>query len=137
MSEKNSKIKSITYVSTYNSQHGEIFYHNIELENGDKGQIGAKEKLPQKLSIGNLLWYTIELSPKGNKIKAIRPLENTEPQSQINTAQQRAPYSKSDVDIASFAMAYTKDLIVGGKVDIIEMPETFERIFSLIKSKQS
>lgn len=133
--EKNSKIKSISFKSTWNGPNGDVQYHDIELENGDKGQIGAKEKLPEKLQVGKTLYYTIEANPKGNKIKAVQPPQESQggPDQPQN---HKTSYQKSDVDIASFAMAYTKDLIVGGKVEMLLLPETFEQIFALIKSKQ-
>ena len=42
---KTSKVKAIQSVKPYNGQHGVTYYHNIELENGDKINIGKKKEL--------------------------------------------------------------------------------------------
>ena len=66
-------IKSITFVKEWTNQQGQIFYyHRVELENGDHGQIGAKTKMPDKLQVGKSLEYEKSTDEKGNiKIKAI------------------------------------------------------------------
>lgn len=71
MEEKKSKIKSYRFVSEWQGEKGIVYYHEIELENGDKGQIGTKEKNPDKLAVGQELSYTIEATSRGNKIKAV------------------------------------------------------------------
>ena len=52
---KTSKIKSIRDVKEHNNRYGTTYYHNLELDNGDRINIGKKE--PQK--IGNELTYEI------------------------------------------------------------------------------
>src|SRR5688572_32150617 len=69
--EKKSKIKSCRFVSEWAGQNGIVYYHEIELENNDKGQIGTKDKNPDKLNVGQELTYTIESTSRGNKIKAV------------------------------------------------------------------
>jgi len=66
-------IKSITFLKEWTNQQGQIFYyHRVELENGDYGQIGAKTKMPDKLQVGKSLEYEKSTDEKGNiKIKAI------------------------------------------------------------------
>lgn len=69
----NSKITKIEFRNEWaNPKGGSIFYHYIELEDGSKGQIGAKSKLPEKLSVGSQLDYEKSTDDKGNvRIKAI------------------------------------------------------------------
>lgn len=69
----NSIIKSISFTNEWKNPQGQIFYyHLIEFENGDKGQIGAKSKMPDKLQVGKSLDYEKATDEKGNvKIKAI------------------------------------------------------------------
>ena len=42
---KTSKIKVIKDIKEYNGQHGTVFYHLLEMDNGDKINIGKKKKL--------------------------------------------------------------------------------------------
>jgi hypothetical protein len=69
--EKTSKVKNIEFKQEWKGQNGSVFYHNLWLENGDIGQIGAKEKLPAKLAIGSEITYTIETDERGSKIKLV------------------------------------------------------------------
>lgn len=66
-------IKSIEFTREWTGPNGVLFYHNIEMENGDKGQIGTKSKLPEKLQVGKSLDYETTKDEKGNvKIKALQ-----------------------------------------------------------------
>lgn len=38
-------IKEIHSINEYNGQHGTIYYHHLEMENGDKIDIGKKKKM--------------------------------------------------------------------------------------------
>lgn len=124
--EKKAKITRTVFISEWaNPNGGQVYYHEIELDNGDKGQIGSKEKMPAKLNPGNELTYTIESTSKGNKIKAVM--------------QQGFPGKKAIVDpkvqMVSFAMAYTKDLVVAGKVPLESMSSYFDKIYNAMTSK--
>lgn len=67
---KTSKIKSIEFKSEWpNPRGGVVYYHNIEFENGDKGDIGTKEK--DSLRVGDEIEYTVQSTDKGNKIKKV------------------------------------------------------------------
>jgi len=70
----NSIIKSIEFTKEWKNPQGQTFYyHTIQFENGDKGQIGAKSKMPDKLQVGKSLDYEKATDEKGNtKIKAIQ-----------------------------------------------------------------
>lgn len=126
--EKTAKITRTTFKNVWdNPKGGQIFYHNIELDNGDKGSIGSREKMPSKLNPGSDLTYTIE----GDKIKAV-----------IAQTGGGAPWTKGGkqgpeprVQMISFAMAYTKDLIVGGKLEIKDLESGFERMYTIMTGK--
>lgn len=122
--EKTAKITRTTFKQKWTGGGNTVFYHDIELDNGDKGSIGAKEEMPSKLNPGSTLTYTID----GNKIKAVQsaPTNNF-------SGGKKAPDPK--VQIIGFAMSYTKDLIVGGKVGIQDLEKEFNRIHSLMASK--
>jgi hypothetical protein len=69
----NSKITHIEFKNEWEGKHGIFYFHDIQFENGDKGQIGAKSKLPEKLQVGKSLDYEAIKDDKGNtKIKAIQ-----------------------------------------------------------------
>jgi hypothetical protein len=124
--EKTSKITRTTFKNEWSGNGNTVYYHDIELENGDKGSIGSKEKMPARLNPNSMLTYTIE----GNKIKAVNTPSGN---SGFSGGGKKGPDPK--VQIVGFAMSYTKDLIIGGKVEIKQLPETFERIHSLMASK--
>jgi len=70
----NQKITHIEFKNEWaNPKGGSIFYHEVTFDNGDRGQIGAKSKLPEKLQVGKMLEYEKTTDEKGNvKIKAIQ-----------------------------------------------------------------
>jgi hypothetical protein len=125
--EKKAKITRTTFKNEWTGNGNTVYYHDIELDNGDKGSIGSREKMPARLNPGSELTYTID----GNKIKA------------VNTASSGGGFAGGGgkkgpdpkVQIVGFAMSYTKDLIVSGKVEIKLLPETFERIHKLMSDK--
>ena len=68
---KTSKIKTVVSIKPHKNGYGETFYHNLEMENGDKINIGKKKE--QK--VGWELSY--EITEQGqqeyNKAKAVAP----------------------------------------------------------------
>lgn len=123
--EKKAKIKTCRFVSEWQGQNGIVYYHEIELDNGDKGQIGTKDKNPEKLQAGQELTYTIEATTRGNKIKA------------VNTNQGggfKKPMRDPKEQMTSFAMSYAKDLVVAGKLDIKDLEAGTKRIYNIMKS---
>lgn len=122
--EKTSKIKSCRFVSEWTGQNGVVYYHEIELENGDKGQIGTKDRLPDKIAVGQELTYTIESTPRGNKIKAVSGQS-----SGFKGKPQRDPKEQ----MISFSMSYCKDLVVAGKLDIKDLEIGTTRIYNIMK----
>jgi hypothetical protein len=68
---KNSKIKTVVSIKPHKNSYGETFYHNLEMENGDKINIGKKKEQ----LVGWELTY--EITEQGqqeyNKAKAVAP----------------------------------------------------------------
>lgn len=118
--EKTAKITRTTFVNEWSGPSGKVYYHEIELSNGDKGQIGSKEKMPAKLNPGSELTYTIEETAHGSKIK---PVQSDKPQ--FGKKQQIDPRAQ----FIGFSGAYAKDLVVAGKLDIKDMNGAAESIF--------
>lgn len=124
--EKTAKITRTTFKNEWAGPNSIIYYHDIELDNGDKGSIGAKDKMPAKLNPGQSLTYTIE----GNKIKAV--------QEQKAGAFFGGGGNKGrdpKVQIIGFAMSYSKDLVVAGKIELSKMNEYFEKIHAAMAAK--
>lgn len=123
--EKTSKIKSCRFVSEWPGPSGIVFYHEIQLENGDLGQIGTKEKNPDKLAVGQELTYIIESTSRGNKIKAV---------SAAGGGFKGKPQRDPKEQMISFATAYTKDLVVAGKVEMRDFETAVKRMYTIMKS---
>ena len=124
--EKKSKIKSSRFVSEWTGQNGVVYYHEIELENNDKGQIGTKERLPDKLNVGQELTYTIESTSRGNKIKAVSVGGGS-------NFRGGKPQRDPKEQMISFSMSYCKDLVVAGKLDIKDLELGTTRIYNIMK----
>lgn len=125
--EKKSKIKSCRFVSEWAGQNGIVYYHEIELDNGDKGQIGTKDKMPDKIQVGQELTYTIESTSRGNKIKAVSAAAGFKP----GGRQQQEP----KIQFIGFAARYSIDYIIANRVPIEGPIDGFDRTFDLIYNK--
>lgn len=124
--EKTAKITRTVYKNVWqNPKGGQVFYHDIELDNGDKGSIGSKEQMPAKLNPGTELTYTID----GNKIKAIVP------QQQNAGGFQKKPQIEPRIQFIGYAASYVKDLIVADKVGLKDFSITFEMIYGEMINK--
>ena len=128
MENKTAKITRTVFVSDWAGPNGPVYYHEIELSNGDKGQIGSKEKMPSKLNPGSELTYTIEETSRGNKIKAV-----VTGGSQYQGKGRTMPEPR--IQMISFAAAYTKDLVVAGKFGMDAFEKNFNVIYQIMISK--
>jgi hypothetical protein len=124
--EKKAKITRAVFKNEWTGNGNTVYYHDIELDNGDKGSIGSKEKMPAKLNPGNELTYTID----NGKIKAVNAQVGG---GGFAGGGKKGPDPK--VQIVGFAMSYTKDLVVAGKVTIEQLPPIFEKIHKLMSDK--
>jgi hypothetical protein len=129
--EKKAKITRTVFKTEWAGPNGSVYYHDIELDNGDKGSIGSKEKMPAKLNPGSELTYTIRENPNGpDKIKAVNTPSGG---GGFSGGGKKGPDPK--VQIVGFAMAYTKDLVVAGKITTEQLPAIFEKIHALMLAK--
>ncbi len=66
-----SKIKVIQHVKPFENSHGTTYYHNVEMDNGDKINIGKKKEL----QVGWELTYEIigDESQEYRKAKSVNP----------------------------------------------------------------
>lgn len=130
--EKKARITRTVFVSEWNNpKGGQVYYHKIELDNGDVGQIGSKEKMPAKLNPGQELTYTIEETERGAKIKAFMP---SIPGS-FKPGGGGRPVADPRIQMISFTGSYIKDLVVADKIKMDDFEKQFNRIYSLLISK--
>lgn len=100
MSEKTSTIKEVMNVREWTGDRGTVFYFQLEMDNGDIGNIGKKSK--DALKVGDSLTYTIEETDKGNKFKPVQ-------QNSFNGGGFKGQPQSKD---SSFALSYAKDVTV-------------------------
>lgn len=129
METKKAKVTKITKMEKKDTYGNTSFI--IELENGDKGFYTSKNEDQTKFVIGNVADYCIEekIGQKGPYFKI------TVPQSERPAFTGGRPQQDPKVQMISFAMAYTKDLIVGGKVQMADLEKEFNRVYNIMISK--
>jgi hypothetical protein len=129
MEEKKGKITRTVFISEWsNPKGGQVYYHEIWLDNGDNGQIGSKEKMPVKLNPGTELTYTIEETSRGNKIKAVMAPN-------AFTGGRKFQQEDPKVKMISYTGSYVKDLIVAGKVPLSDFEKEFNRMYNIFISR--
>lgn len=127
--EKTAKITRTTFKQKWTPTTGNgspVFYHDIELDNGDKGSIGAKEEMPSKLNPGSTITYTIE----GTKIKAVQSAGSFQKGGGAGKFQQ-----DPKIQFIGFAASYCKDIVCAGKINMEQFDKEFNRIYNLMISK--
>jgi hypothetical protein len=126
---KKAKTTKITQMAQKDSYGNTSFI--IEMDNGDKGFYTSKNENQTKFVVGQETEYSIEAKEgkKGTYYKI------TLPQTEQVGGFKGKPVIEPRVQMISFAMAYAKDLVVAGKVDMKALPETFDIIYSEMISK--
>jgi hypothetical protein len=132
MKEKTAKVLKCTFTRDWlNPKKQLVYYHLLQLDNGDIGTIGTMEKNPDKIKEGTTINYTID----GEKIKL-----STESAFQAKKAKAGGGglYKKremSDEEYLGYAWSYAKDLIVAGKKmkDFKELKDLARAIYGEIK----
>lgn len=99
--EKKATVTRVVFKNEWAGNGSVTFYHDLELDNGDKGSIGCREKDPTWLNPGQELSYTID----GNKIKKVQENKGF------------SGGSKTPASPASFALSYAKDVVIASWVE--------------------
>jgi hypothetical protein len=125
---KTGTITSCEFRKEFQSKYGVIYYHRITLNNGDVGEIGTKQKNPEKLMPGKVLTY--EFTPADNpswpgKIKEVQP--ETAPQAAAEREQREQHIAKA------VALKAAVDLVAAGKVDISLILQTADKFLTWLK----
>lgn len=106
----------------------------VEFENGDKGYYTSKSEDQTKFVAGKESEYNLEEkeSKTGSKYFKVT-VPKSENSFQGGGFKSNKPEPK--IQMISFAMSYTKDLIVAGKIDMKDLSTTFEVIYNEMTSK--
>lgn len=104
----------------------------IDMENGDSGFYVSKDENQKKFVVGQETEYNIE-EKQGQSGKKYNKISI--PQSEKPAFGGGRPQQEPRVQMISFAMAYTKDLVVAGKVDLKELGTQFDIIYNEMISK--
>jgi hypothetical protein len=127
------KKSKVTKATKYDKKddYGNTSY-SVEFENGDKGFFRTKDENQTKFVTGQEAEYEIE-EKKGKNDKVYYNVKLPQSERKLAGGGFKGPDPK--VQIASFAMAYTKDLIVAGCIGYIDIEKTFDKIHTLMSSK--
>lgn len=106
---------------------------SIEFDNGDKGFYSTKSEEQTKFVIGQEIEYNIEEKIGKNNNKWYK-LSLSSDQKQFPGGGGRQQIDPR-VQMISFAMSYTKDLIVGQQVLMQNLEKEFSRIYAAMISK--
>lgn len=130
METKKAKVTKITKMDKKDNYGNTSFI--IELENGDKGFYRSQSEEQKKFIVGQLADYLIE-EQQGAKGKWYKI---TPPKSENNfKGGGGRPAVDPKVQLISFAMAYTKDLVVAGIVPLKDMNMQFDIMYNEMISK--
>lgn len=125
------KVTKVTRMDQKDSYGNTSFI--IELDNGNKGFYTSKNEDQKKFVVGQEAEYLIE-EKQGKTGKPYFKI--TVPQTENNfKGGGGKPVIEPRIQMISFAMSYTKDLVVAGKIPKEELPVTFEIIYNEMISK--
>lgn len=129
---KKGKTTKITKMDKKDSYGNTSFI--INLDNGDSGFYTSKNEDQTKFVVGQETEYTIEQKQGKNGFYNKISIPQTETSFQGGGFKGKsAPDPK--VQMISFAMSYTKDLIVGGKVPMTDLEKVYNQIHALMTGK--
>lgn len=105
---------------------------SIEFNNGDKGFYSTKSEEQTKFVVQKEAEYDIQQKTgKNDKVW----FKITVPGSDNKSFGGGRPQQDPKVQMISFAMSYTKDLIVGGKVPMTDLEKVYNHIHALMTGK--
>ncbi len=126
-----SKPSKITKLDQKDSYGNSTFV--IEFADGSKGFFTTKDENQTKFVVGTEVEYVLtETQGKNGKYNKITLPQPAQPQKSFGGGK---PQQDPRIQMIGFSASYTKDLIVGGKVDMKEFETTFDRIYKAMISK--
>jgi hypothetical protein len=125
------KVTKVTRMDKKDSYGNTSFI--VEMENGDKGFYTSKTEDQKRFVVGQESEYNIE-KKVGNAGKEYFKI--TIPNDGVPFAKGGGkPQVEPRIQMISFAAAYTKDLIVAGKIGMHDFKKEFENIYGVMISK--
>lgn len=104
--------------------NGETFHARIvTLENGESGQVSSKA--PDRWKVGDEVEYSVKDGQYGKKMSLKKP--DAQPHKYRGGGNESSKYP-------SFAVAYAKDLVVAGKVELKDLEPTAKRILDILNT---
>ena len=123
-----SKVTKITKMDKKDTYGNTSF--SIEFENGEKGFYTSKNEDQKKFVVGQESEFTLEAKSAkngGTYNKIVLP--------QVEQKQFGKVAIDPRINMISFSMSYTKDLVCAGKVDMKELESVFERVYKTMTAK--
>lgn len=126
--EKTSKVKSQKFQKEYEGNYGKVYYFEIEMENGDKGQYGSKKNPQDTFIEGQELSYDIV---DKNGYYHIKPLRQIIPNGFNGN---KKPYDadaekfRQFLILAQSSMTKSVDLVIHGIVKIEQLQATCDKL---------
>lgn len=120
----------VTKITKFDKKEGyDNVSYSIEFANADKGFYSTKDENQTKFIAGKESEYNIEEKEGKNGKKYFKISVPSEYKAGGR------PQLEPRIQMISFAMSYTKDLVVAGKVSIEDMDFKFNEIYALMLSK--
>lgn len=131
METKKAKVTKITKMDKKDNYGNTSFI--VEFDNLDSGWYTSKNEDQKNFVSGNVADYVIDAKEgkKGTYYKITLP-QTDKP---AFTPGGGRPQQDPKTQMISFAMAYTKDLVVGGKVPMTDLEKEFNKVYALMISK--
>lgn len=125
------KVTKITKMDKVDSYGNTSFV--IEFQDGQKGFYTSKDPNQTKFVVGQETEFNLEEREGKKNGKKYNKISLPQTQKPFSGGGRPAPEPR--VQMISFAAAYTKDLIVAGKVPMAEFGSTFEIIYNEMTAK--
>lgn len=128
-----SKIKTIQSNGTWDGDHGLMYKSDVELEDGEAGEVSAKK--PDRWKVGDEVEYTVTQGKHGNRLSLTRPGFKDKGMHYGNSED-----TKSVEIRTSWAISRAVEIMIARQsMDWVEMAANAERLIALhteLKSKQ-
>jgi len=129
---KTSNVKQVANIKEWNGKNGLLYYHNLEMENGDKINLAKKSKL----SVGAEVHYEIleEGQQEYNKAKSVNP--NFNGANNVSQAPSRSNPDVQDQIIRQSSVKAAIDLLIakGDNITISGTLDVADIIFQYCKN---
>lgn len=130
---KKGKVTKITRMEKKDNYGNTSFI--IELDNGDKGFYTSKNEDQKKFIIGQEAEYNIEEKQGKNSTYFKISLPQSEQQGGGQWPKGGRPAPDPKVQMISFAMAYSRDLVVAKIIPLADMNKYFDIIYDAMLKK--